>query len=238
MNSSLPSYLSLQYESEEEQKYIVGLASQFETAQLGGSYHLALFAHHLLFMTFVYQTIFKIKIWMPERLKLALTTFPSKEKKQYLETNSSWEYSKIKERTVFGLLHLFEDCDALINKCKKEIVDFRNENLGHANPFIVSEEGFGNKIEEYEQIALEIHRLTHNELDKVFNEYFKSLDPEIEQTRDDLEINLIGPNRLSDKDLESLATECLIATDFKKKQVSKILQDDFGVYVELLEQVI
>lgn len=55
------------------------------------------------------------------------------------------------------------------------------------------------------------------------------------QTRDDIEISLITPNILSEKDLESLATECLINPDSKKEKVSRILQDDFGVYVELLK---
>lgn len=235
MESPLTSYLSLRYESEEEQNYIAGLIDQFESAKMIGAYHLALFAYHLLFMTFIYQTIFKLKKWMPKRFKFAIITLSSSEKREYLETKSPWVYSKIKERTVLGLLHLFKDCDGLISKCKKEIIDFRNENLGHANPFIVSEDGFEKKIEEYNQIASEIHQLTHSGygLSKIFNEYFKSIDPEIEQTKDDLELNLIGPNRLSDKDLEALASECLISPDFKKKQLLKILQDDFGVYLEL-----
>lgn len=231
MYSPLPSYLSLRYESEEEQKYITGLIDQFEYAKMTKSYHLALFACHLIFMIFVYQTIYKAKLWKPKQFSLAFTTSPADKRKQYIETTSIYAFVEIPERTVFELLNLFKECEMVVSKCKKQTVDYRNNNLGHANLYIVSEEEFNNKIEEYEQIALEVHRLTHNELDKIFDEYLKSMDTEIELTRDDMEIDLIGPNRLSDKDLESLASECLITTDLKKKQISKILQDDFGVYI-------
>jgi len=235
MDSLLSSYLSLRYESEEEQKYITGLVDQFETAKTSGSYHLALFAYHLLFMAFIYQIVFKIKTWMPDRFSDALIQSPAEKRNQYIEATSAYAFVEIPERAVFELLNLLKECETVVSKCKKQIVDYRNNNLGHANLFIVSEEEFENKVREYDQVAAEIHRLTHGELAKIFVAYFTSLDPELEQTKDDIEISLIGPNRLSDKDLESLAVECLISTDLKKKQVSKILQDDFGIYVEVVE---
>lgn len=233
MYSSLPSYLSLRYESEEEQKYIAGLIDQFEYAKMAKSYHLALFAYHLLFMVFVYQTVFKIKIWMPDRFSDALIQSPADKRKQYVEATSAYAFVEIPERSVFELLNLLKECEATVSKCKKQVVDYRNNNLGHVNLYVVSEEEFENKTEEYEQIALEIHQLTRSELARLFNEYFESVDRELEQTKDDIEISLIGPNRMSDKDLECLAVECLMTPDFKKDQVSRILQGDFGIYVEL-----
>lgn len=235
MNPPFSSYLSLRYESEEEQKYITGLVDQFEYAKMTKSYHLALFVHHLIFMIFVYQTIYKAKLWKPEKFSLAFITTPAIKRKQYIKTTSIYAFVEIPERTVFELLNLFKECDATVSKCKKQTVDYRNNNLGHANLYIVSEEEFEKKTGEYEEIALEIHRLTHDELAKVFDEYFKSVDPTLKQTKDDIEINLIVPNRLSDKDIESLAFECLVDADLKKKQVSKILQDDFGIYIELVK---
>ena len=199
------------------------------------SYHLALFAYHLLFMTFVYQTVLKMKKWMPRKFKSALVTFSANERREYLEADSPWAYSKIKERTIFNLLYLLDDCDDLISRCKKEIVDFRNENLGHANPFIVSKDGFEKKIMEYEQIVLEIHQLTYYKLSKLLKKYLATIDQSLVQTKDDIEINLIGPNRLSDKDLEKFAAECLISIDSQKEQISRILKDDFNIFVNLIE---
>lgn len=233
MYPSIFSYLSLRYESEEDQKYIEGLIEQFRKAEENGSFHLALFAYHLLFMIFIYQTIYKAKLWKSKQFFLAFTASPADKRKQYREATSVYAFSDIPERTVLELLGLFIECESTVSKCKKQIIDYRNNNLGHATPYIVSVEEFENKIEEYDQTASEIHELTHGELSKVFDGYFKNLDTEIIQTKDDIEINLVVPNRLSDKDLESFASECLVVPDLKKKQASKILQDDFGVSVEL-----
>lgn len=232
----IPSYLSIRFESSEEQMYVLGLIRQFESASNSDSYHLALFAYHLIFMIFVYQTIYKLRIWKPEKFSLAFITSPADKRKMYVEANSIYAFSEIPERTIFTLLNLFGECNTVVSKCKKQIIDYRNDNLGHVNLYIVSEEEFENKIEEYNQIATEIHQLTHVELAKMFDEYFQSTDSTLEITKDDIEIDLIVPNRLSDKDLESFASECLQNPNNNKNCVSKILKDDFGIYLELAEK--
>lgn len=234
MDPLLISYLSLRYENEEDQKYRAGLIDQFEYARMTKSYHLALFAYHLLFMIFIYQTVFKIKIWMPDRFSDALSQSPVDKRRQYKEATSAYAFVEIPERTILEFLNLLGECEAIIASCKKRIIDYRNENLGHANLYIVSEEEFENKIEEYNRTALEIHRLSHKELTRIFTAYFDGIDPTLEQTRDDIEINLILPNRLSDKDLESLAVDCLMSTDPTKRKTSDILRDNFGIEIMLV----
>lgn len=234
MNLPLPSYLSLRYESEVEKEYISGLVYQFEMARDIGSYHLALFAYHLLFMVFIYQTILKCRIWKINEFSLALTFFSADKRKEYAETNSVYTFSEIPERSIFEFLNLFQSCEETVSKCKKNIIDYRNNNLGHANLFLVSEEEFNKKTEEYDQISGEIHDLTQKELSKIFSEYISSIEPDEETTKDDLELNLIIPNRLSDQDLEKLAIECKIKPTLQKEKISKIIQDDFGVYVEIV----
>ena len=227
MNPSLSSYLSLRQDGE----YIIGLNSQFEMARAVESYHLALFAYHLLFMTFIYQTLHKVKIWMPERFSDALIQSPAEKRKKHKDNSSIWTFSEFQESSVFELLNLLRVCEDEVSRCKK-IIKFRNQGFGHATGVLVSAEEFENKVDEYDQMASEIHQLTHNDLDRIFNAYFKSIDPALELTKDDIEIDLIIPNRLSDRDLESLASECLVAPDSRKRLVMKILQDGFGVYVE------
>lgn len=233
---NIQDYLSLRYENEEEEKYLLGLINQFENTRDFGSYHLALFAYHLLFMSFVYQTIYKIKIWMPDNFKLALATFPVDIRREYMETNSSWVYSKINERTIFGLLHLLKDCENLISRCKK-IVDFRNENLGHANPFIVSEDEFEKNIFEYNKTAKEIHELTHEQLAIIFDKYIKGLEKGQEITKDDLKLNLINPNRLSDVDLEKFGAECTVNSKPLHKKLKTLLEEDFNIYIQQIDKI-
>lgn len=198
-------YLSLKNESEEEQKYISGLYTQYINARNFESYHLALFAYHLLFMSFVYQTMYKIKEWYPEKFKLALITSSKQERDQYLETKSCWVFSKIRERTIFSLIHILADNDDLVEKCKKKIIDYRNEKLGHANPVMVGDFEFNQKIQEYNQIAGEIQQMTHEKIGILFQEFSELFEESDSITKDDLELNLIINNRLSEKDLECLA---------------------------------
>ena len=174
---------------------------------------------------------------MPDRFNDALVQSPSEKRKKYQESSSVWDLSEFRESSIFELLNLLQSCEEEVVRCKN-IIKYRNRGFGHATGVLVSEEEFGKKIEEYDQMASEIHLLTHNELAKIFDEYFKSLDPTLEQTKDDLEIYLIGPNRLSDKDLESLAAECLIGRTVpleKRKQIFGILQDNFNMHIELLD---
>lgn len=234
MNPSLPSYLSLRYESEVERDYIAGLIYQFEMSRDMGAYHLALFAYHLLFICFFYQTFYKLKIWMPEKHHLALVSFGPDRRKKFRDAMSPTDYAhnENKESSFFEFLNIFCDCENVVGRCKS-LVKFRNTRLGHVNYLLVSEESFWKKITEYDEVAKEVQKLTHMELDKIFSEYITKIDPTLEITKDDIETDLIIPNKLSDQDLEKLAVECLIKTTAQKEKISKIIQDDFGVFVEI-----
>ncbi len=236
MNYTLPSYLSLRYESEEEQKYIVGLIDQFEMARSIGSYHLALFAYHLLFICFFYQTFHKLKIWMPEKHHLALVSFSSERRKRFREAVNPTDYvhQDNKESSLFEFLNIFCDCEDVVGKCKA-LVKYRNSRLGHVNYLLVSEESFEEKIAEYDQVAEEIQKLTHVELDKTFIKYVASIEQEQEITRDELELNLIIPNRLSDVDLEKLGAECAINHGLVYDKIKSVLENEFGIYVRLAD---
>lgn len=229
MDPSIASYLSLRYESGEEQKYLEGLKDQYISAIDSESYHMALFAYHLLFMSFVYQITHKIKLWLPDQFKLALITFPTKEREEYLSSSSPWAYSKIRERTIFGLLNLLEDCEDLVTDCKKGIVDYRNEKLGHANPIIVDKEEFYKKVAEYDSLVDRIQKLTHVQLIGILSDFTSTFDPADELTKDDIELGLILPSRCSDKDLECFSVDCRIVGQPIHKKIIDILRDDFGI---------
>ena len=233
MDSPLSSYFSLQYDNEEEQKYISGLFEQFEVAKISESYHLALFAYHLLFICYFYQTLHKLKIWMPEQHRVSMVSFDRERREKFRRATNPTDYAHNSnhERSFFEFLNVFCDCGEVVAECK-DLVDYRNNRLGHVNYLLVSKESFEEQIKKYDLLAYKIHKLTHENLAIIFDNYFKSLDPQIQQTKDDLEINLVSPNKLSDKDLECLAAECIVNTNPEKAQLSKILQEDFNVYVE------
>jgi len=230
MGYLLNSYFSL-HGSEVEQSYIRGLFDQFESAKTMGAYHLALFAYHLLFMCFLYETLYKIKLWFPVEHNMAFVSFSAQQRKKFRDAKNSTDYvgEHNRERSLFEFLNIFCDCETLVSKCKS-LVDYRNKNLGHANYELADENIFENKITEYDQTASEIHGLTHNQLAKVFDEYVAKLAPDEKITKDDLELNLIDLNNLSDADLGCLAAECEIKSGQNTYgKIKSILQNDFGV---------
>ncbi len=233
MNSSIFSYLSIKYDSEEERNYVYGLIEQFTYAQNNNSYHLALFAYHLLFMSFIYQTIFKTKIWMPDRFNDVLIQSPEDKRKLHRESKTIWSLSEFPESSIFELLNILKACDPIVKKCKK-IIRYRNNSFGHASGILILEEEFNKKIEEYDQMASEIQELTHNELGRIFNEYFINIEPGIKITKDDLEINLIIPNKLNEKDLECLSADCQIKPNENKVKIKEILENDFGIITQVI----
>lgn len=135
---------------------------------------------------------------------------------------------------MFEFLNVFDECEALVSKCKK-LVDYRNQRLGHVNYLLVSKDEFEKQITEYEAVAEQIHQLTRKELAKVFNEYIKSLDPADNLTKDDLELGLIIPQHLSYIDICSLFAECELNACPVQAKLKKILADDYGVEVALMK---
>jgi hypothetical protein len=235
MNSPIFSYLSINFDSEGERNYILGLKDQFEFARDTGSYHLALFAYHLLFICYLYQTLYKIKIWMPEKHHIAMVYLEKERREKFRNAlnPTDFAHNQNKESSFFEFLNIFCDCEKLVSRCKN-LIKYRNNRLGHVNYFIVSEEEFNKKIEEYDQVACEVQELTHIELSKIFDEYFKNTDKRINPTKDDLELNLILLNKLSDKDLECLSAECLVKPNKFKNKIKEILENDFGIITKLV----
>lgn len=235
MNPQIFSYLSINFDSEEERNYILGLKDQFEIAQDLKSYHLALFAYHLLFICYLYQILYKIKIWMPDKYHMAMVYLEKERREKFRNAinPTHFAHSQNSESSFFEFLNIFSDCSDLVSKCKN-LVKYRNTRMGHVNYMLVSEEEFNKKIEEYDQVASEIQKLTHNELGRIFDEYFTNIEPGIKITKDDLEINLIIPNKLNEKDLECLSADCQIKPNKNKVKIREILENDFGIETKLI----
>lgn len=92
MTESLSLYLSLQNESKTEEEYIRELFEQYVTAEAGGSYHLALFAYHLLFICYFYQVFHKMKLWLPDKHHLAVVNFSADRRKQFRDATDPTAY--------------------------------------------------------------------------------------------------------------------------------------------------
>lgn len=230
MEPQLLLYFSLRNDSEAEGQYIAALAQQFQIAKDNESYHLALFAYHLLFISFFYQIFFKIKLWLPDRYHVALVSFEAGRRSQFREAKSPTDYPhpQNKESPMFEFLNVFYECETLVKKCKK-LVKQRNERLGHVTYVLSSLDDFETRIAEYDQIAEEVHKLTQQQLLQEFSNFVSEIDLDLLFTKDDIESGLIVPHRLSPKELEHLYKKCDDFLDPIYFQIKEILQSSYGI---------
>ena len=189
-----------------------------------GKYHHALNAYHLLFMTFIYQTLLKARSWRPRKFNNSLIPFSHRELSRavLLTSTSCFIFSKINERSIFDYLAIFDVRDSLIAKCKK-LVDNRNER-SHANGHYESDESlFSDKIGRYNELCFSIHSKTCSFLGKIFADFIADLSRNTELTDDDLELYLVTPNYLSSADLAFILSICSLQRKKHYKQVEQII---------------
>jgi hypothetical protein len=234
---NLPGYLSLKYNSQIEQDYIVELQQDFFSQVESGSYRSALITYHLLFMCYINQVLYKTKLWKTEDFKTSLIHLGG-DLVQKLETANSptaFSHKDLKERSSINFLSLYENSIEVIKKAKT-IVDFRNQNLGHATYTKIDEDQFYSKISEYNEVVTLIANLYQKALLKELDSFVANTSAEIKEyvengedsednlieniSMDEIELAFTAPNYLSYQDLFSLCTlipdEVINSLDNKK----------------------
>lgn len=220
---NLPGYLSLKYNSQIEQDYIVELQQDFFNQVESGSYRSALITYHLLFMCYINQILYKTKLWKTEDFKTSLIHL-GEDLVQKLETANSptaFSHKDLKERSSINFLSLYESSTEVIKK-SKTIVDFRNQNLGHATYTKIDEDQFYSKISEYNEVVTLIVNLYEQTLLREFDSFVANKSAEIKEyvengedsednlieniSMDEIELAFTAPNYLSYQDMFSLCT--------------------------------
>ena len=220
---NLPGYLSLKYNSQIEQDYIVELQQDFFNQVESGSYRSALITYHLLFMCYINQVLYKTKLWKTEDFKTSLIHLGG-DLVQKLETANSptaFSHKDLKERSSINFLSLYENSIEVIKK-SKTIVDFRNQNLGHATYTKIDEDQFYSKINEYNEVVALIANLYEKTLLKELDSFVANKSAEIKGyvengedsednlieniSMDEIELAFTAPNYLSYQDLFCLCT--------------------------------
>jgi hypothetical protein len=220
---NLPGYLSLKYNSQIEQDYIVELQQDFFSQVESGSYRSALITYHLLFMCYINQVLYKTKLWKTEDFKTSLIHLGG-DLVQKLETANSptaFSHKDLKERSSLNFLSLYESSTEVIKKAKT-IVDFRNQNLGHATYTKIDEDQFYSKINEYNEVVALIANLYEKTLLKELDSFVANESSEIKEyaengedsednlieniSMDEIELAFTAPNYLSYQDVFSLCT--------------------------------
>lgn len=220
---NLPGYLSLKYNSQIEQDYVIELQEDFLSQVQSNFYRSALTTYHLLFMCYVNQVLYKTKLWKAEDFKTSLIHLGGDlvQKLEVADSPTSFSHKDLKERSSINFLSLYENSTEVIKKAKT-IIDFRNQNLGHATYTKIDEDQFYFKINEYNEVVVLIANLYEKTLLKELDSFVANKSIEIRESiengegseedlienisMDEVELAFTAPNYLSYQDLFSLCT--------------------------------
>lgn len=198
-------YLPLAYPSASEGEYVRFLWEAFESNYDAGKYQFAMLALHMLYMSYVYFSVWQIKQAKPEAFTHAVL-FQQKEK-ELMTATSPFTFSEVNERSIFKFLRLAGCENQHIGKFQK-LVDQRNE-IAHPNGniFFSDQETADQRIDEVMQQVRGIQAHMLPVLQSCFLKFLRdSANPderEIADINDHVEMNFLHKHYLSRKDIDA-----------------------------------
>lgn len=198
-------YLPLAYPSAGEGEYIRFVWEAFESNYVAGKYQFAMLAFHMLYMSYVYFSVWQIKQAKPEAFTHAML-FQQKEK-ELLTASSPFTFSEVNERSIFKFLRLTGCENQHIGKFQK-LVDQRNE-IAHPNGniFFSDQATADQRIEEVMQqirgIQTHMPSVLHACLLQFLHDSANPDEREIADSEVHVEINFLHKHYLSRKDIEA-----------------------------------
>ena len=198
-------YLPLAYPSAGEGEYIRFVWEAFESNYVAGKYQFAMLAFHMLYMSYVYFSVWQIKQAKPEAFTHAVL-FQQKEK-ELLTASSPFTFSEVNERSIFKFLRLAGCENQHIGKFQK-LVDQRNE-IAHPNGniFFSDQATADQRIEEIMQqirgIQTHMPSVLHACLLQFLHDSANPDEREIADSEVHVEMNFLHKHYLSRKDIEA-----------------------------------
>ena len=198
-------YLPLAYPSAGEGEYIRFVWEAFESNYVAGKYQFAILAFHMLYMSYVYFSVWQIKQAKPEAFTHAVL-FQQKEK-ELLTASSPFTFSEVNERSIFKFLRLAGCENQHIGKFQK-LVDQRNE-IAHPNGniFFSDQATADQRIEEVMQQIRGIQAHMSSVLRACLLQFLRdSANPDEREIADSevhVEMNFLHKHYLPRKDIEA-----------------------------------
>lgn len=198
-------YLPLAYPSAGEGEYIRFVWEAFESNYVAGKYQFAILAFHMLYMSYVYFSVWQIKQAKPEAFTHAVL-FQQKEK-ELLTASSPFTFSEVNERSIFKFLRLAGCENQHIGKFQK-LMDQRNE-IAHPNGniFFSDQATADQRIEEVMQQIRGIQNHMPSVLHACLLQFLRdSANPDEREIADSevhVEMNFLHKHYLSRKDIEA-----------------------------------
>jgi hypothetical protein len=209
-------YMPLSFKTTEEQEYIQFLWEAFESNCEQGKYQFAFIAYHMLTMSFMYFSIWRIKQNEQSDFQKATIGFAGRDLDGLVHKDDSddekrwsvspFNFSKANERSIIRILALI-GCDKSKIGRYIQLVDQRND-TAHSNGKIhFSDQGaLDNRIREILRVVDEIQTHTRPIIERCYKKFLlESHDPEDREypdDRDQIREILFRRNYFSHKDID------------------------------------
>ena len=202
----LVDYLPMSFKTEEETDYIESLWQSFINNYENEDYHSAVLSYHMLFMSFVYCVLWKIRNGKPDDVEKIAIGFGKDTENCITKMESPFAFSTIPERSVFRFLRLIECGNDKIGMYAK-LVDVRND-IAHAdgNIHFRTQTSIDRQIRETLRATNEIQSFNRKHIEWVYvNFLMDCASPNLREYldgEDQIREVLVHGNYMSSKDIE------------------------------------
>lgn len=208
MEDALPilEYLPNSFQKPGEQEYITFLWDAFTSNYEHENYQFAMLPYHMLYMSFVYFSVWQIKLMRARDFENASIFVPKKER-DILQATSPFTFSIVNERSIFRFLKLI-GCEEQHTGSFAKLVDVRNE-LAHSNGLIncrdqaAADERVEQVLREVRAIQRHMTPLLHECLSQFLIESCTEEDMEYDNSTDQIRELLVHKHYFSLKDIEA-----------------------------------
>jgi len=168
------SYLPYLYKTTQEEEYIKFLWDAFYANYEKEKYQFAFIGYHMLFMSFTYFSIWKIKINREKDFAKALIGFNKDCEKNMINASSPFAFSEINESNIFRFFKLVGCENDKIGEFTRLVKDRNDIAHSNGNIFFNSQYSLDEKINEVLQCIFKIQEHTECIIENIFKQFLKN----------------------------------------------------------------
>jgi len=167
-------YLPYSYKTTQEGEYINFLWDAFYANYEKEKYQFAFIGYHMLFMCFVYFSIWKIKINREKDFAKALIGYNKDCEKNMINASSPFIFSEINESNIFRFFKLVGCENDKIGEFTRLVKDRNDIAHSNGNIFFNSQGSLDEKINEVLQCIFKIQEQTECIIEDIFKQFLKN----------------------------------------------------------------
>lgn len=203
-------YLPNTFKQQTEGDYIRFLWEAFESNYESGKFQFAMLAYHMLYMSFVFFSVWQIKTNRKDSFAMSLVGFSKDDEKALLDATTPFSFWTINEARIFRFLKLIGCDNNDIGKFAK-LVQVRND-IAHPNGNIffndqvTADRKVNEILQQVDAIQGHMRPILHDCMSRFLQESHDPENREYEDTGDQVQEVLINANYFSMKDIEACLT--------------------------------